>query len=93
MNLYAIEYNILVDFHVFKDNNKNMDKNNVIATFVKSKRKELHLTQEQLAIMSGVALSFLRALEQGKMTLKVSNVNKVLNILGYELGPFEVKRR
>lgn len=65
---------------------------NELALFVKAKRKEAHLDQKQFAIQSGVGLAFLRALEQGKTTLKMSNVNKILNMFGYELGPVEKKR-
>ena len=64
---------------------------NVISVFVKTKRKEYGLTQEQCAIYAGVGLAFLRALEQGKTTLKVENVNKVLKLFNAELGPIEVK--
>ena len=39
---------------------------------------------------AGVGLAFLRALEQGKTTLKIENVNKVLNLFGAELGPVEI---
>lgn len=66
---------------------------NSIAQFVKERRKEVGMTQEQFAAYSGVGLAFLRALEQGKMTLKVSNVNKVLLMFGYELGPVEKSRQ
>lgn len=65
---------------------------NAISSFVKEERKKAGLTQEEFAIQAGVALSFLRALEQGKETLKVSNVNRVLMMFGYELGPVEAKR-
>ena len=68
-------------------------KKNVIAKFVKEKRKEVGMTQEQFAMYSGVGLAFLRALEQGKTTLKVANVNKVLAMFGYELGPVEIKKQ
>ena len=38
--------------------------------FVKQKRKELKLTQEDLALSAGVGLRFVRDLEQGKKTLR-----------------------
>lgn len=67
-------------------------KHNTISIFVKEQRKKHGLTQEQCAIYAGVGLAFLRALEQGKTTLKVDNVNKVLKLFNAELGPVEVHR-
>ena len=66
---------------------------NVISRFVKQQRKKNHLTQEQCAMYAGVGLAFLRALEQGKTTLKIDNVNKVLKLFNAELGPIEVQRQ
>lgn len=63
-----------------------MEKNN-ISKFVKEERKKLKLTQEQCALYAGVGLAFIRALEQGKTSLKVNNVNKVLSLFNAELGP------
>jgi len=68
-------------------------KQNVISIFVKEQRKKLNLTQEQCAAYAGVGLAFLRSLEQGKTTLKVDNVNKVLKLFNAELGPVEVKNK
>ena len=65
---------------------------NNISIFVKEKRKEAKLTQKEFSILAGVGLAFIRAIEQGKTTLKVKNVNKVLAMFGYELGPVEKKR-
>ena len=65
---------------------------NCISIFVKEQRKKHGLSQEQCAIYAGVGLAFLRALEQGKTSLKVDNVNKVLNLFDAELGTVEVKR-
>lgn len=41
---------------------------------------------------AGVGLAFLRALEQGKTTIKVSNVNKVLALFNAKLGPIKVEK-
>ena len=69
-----------------------MEKNQ-ISIFVKTKRKEYGLTQEQCAMYAGVGLAFLRALEQGKTTLKVENINKVLKLFNAELQAIEVKNK
>lgn len=54
--------------------------------FVKQKRKELQLSQEELALNAGVGLRFVRDLEQGKKTLRLYKVNDVLALLGKEVG-------
>ena len=60
-----------------------------LATFVKAKRKQFGLTQEELSRKSGVGLRFVRELEQGKETLRMDKVNQVLCLFGAELGPME----
>ena len=54
---------------------------------VKALRKEYGLTQEDLAMKSGVGLCFVRNLEQGKQTLKMDKVNQLLDLFNYELTP------
>ena len=65
---------------------------NTLATFVKAKRKQFGLTQEELSRKSGVGLRFVRELEQGKETLRMDKVNQVLSLFGVELGPMEGDR-
>ena len=65
---------------------------NTLATFVKAKRKQFGLTQEELSRKSGVGLRFVRELEQGKGTLRMDKVNQVLSLFGAELGPMEGDR-
>jgi y4mF family transcriptional regulator len=57
-----------------------------IPHFIKLKRKALKLTQEELALKSGVGLRFLRELEQGKITLRLDKVNQVLRLFGKQVG-------
>lgn len=54
--------------------------------FVKQKRKELKLTQEDMAFNAGVGIRFVRDLEQGKKTLRLDKVNDVLALFGKEVG-------
>ncbi len=61
------------------------NKNNNIAVFVKNKRKEFKLTQQQFALRSGLGIRFVRELEQGKMTLRMDKVNQALQYFGYLL--------
>ena len=63
-----------------------------IAAFIKKKRKQLKLTQPELAEKAGVGLRFIRELESGKETLKLDKVDSVLNLFGHTLGPVPLKR-
>lgn len=56
-----------------------------LATVVKVLRKKHGLTQEDLAMKSGVGLCFVRSLEQGKQTLRMDKVNQLLDLFNYEL--------
>jgi y4mF family transcriptional regulator len=62
-----------------------------LANFVKSRRKQLNLTQEEFAERAGVALTVIRKIEQGKDNLSVSKVNQVLHLFGHVLGPINEK--
>lgn len=57
-----------------------------LSDLVKSMRKSVQLTQPELAEKAGVGLRFIRELEQGKETLRLDKVNKVLQLFGYEVG-------
>ena len=59
----------------------------LLSATLKTLRKEYGLTQEDLALKSGVGLNFVRQLEQGKPTLRLDKVNQVLAMFGYELAP------
>ncbi len=56
-----------------------------IAEFVKERRKEVDLTQEEFAERAGVALTVVRKIEQGKTNLNMDKVNQVLKMFGHEL--------
>ena len=56
-----------------------------LSEIVKSLRKKNGLTQEDLALKSGVGLCFVRNLEQGKHTLRMDKVNQLLDLFNYEL--------
>ena len=57
-----------------------------LSEFVKERRKQLNLTQIDLAEKSGVGLRFVRELEQGKQTLRMDKINQVLALFGPEVG-------
>ena len=60
---------------------------NTIAEFIKQKRKEMGLTQEEFAIRSGLGLRFVRELEQGKETVRLDKVNQALSMFGMKAVP------
>jgi y4mF family transcriptional regulator len=62
-----------------------------LAGFVKERRKEVQLTQEEFAERAGVALTVIRKIEQGKTKLNMEKVNIVLNMFGHELAPVNSK--
>ena len=65
-----------------------MTKNLVL--FVKPRRKQLGMTQVDLAERAGVGLRFVRDLEQGKQTLRLNKVNQVLALFGHVLAPIQM---
>ena len=61
-----------------------------LALKVKQLRKANKLTQEDLAMKSGVGLRFVRDLEQGKPTLRLDKVNQLLGLFNYEMQPVRI---
>ncbi|MCF6213354.1 MAG: helix-turn-helix domain-containing protein [Flavobacteriaceae bacterium] len=59
--------------------------------FVKQRRKEVNLTQEEFAERAGVALTVIRKIEQGKTNLNMDKVNLVLRMFGHILAPVNSK--
>jgi y4mF family transcriptional regulator len=62
-----------------------------LAKFVKERRREVKLTQEEFAQRTGVALTVIRKIEQGKTNLGMDKVNLVLKMFGHELAPVNSK--
>ncbi|MFC4163851.1 helix-turn-helix domain-containing protein [Epilithonimonas zeae] len=62
-----------------------------LSNFVKQKRKEANLTQEEFADKTGVALTVVRKIEQGKDNLSLAKVNQVLLMFGSKLIPMNAK--
>lgn len=62
-----------------------------ISEFVKNRRKEVGLTQEEFAERTGVALTVIRKIEQGKTNLNMEKVNLVLKMFGHELAAVNSK--
>ena len=62
-----------------------------IGDYIKEKRKEIGLTQEEFAMRSGLGLRFVRELEQGKETVRLDKVNQALGMFGKEAEPGDRK--
>ena len=58
---------------------------NNLSNTVKVMQKQYNLTQEELSLKSGVGLSFVRDLEQGKETLRLDKVKQLLYFFNYEM--------
>ena len=57
-----------------------------LSQFLKQKRKENNLTQEELAAKAGIGLRLVREIEQGKASMRMDKVNQVLSLFGAELS-------
>ena len=62
-----------------------------LSQFVKKNRQQAKLTQEEFALRSGVALTVVRKIEQGKENLNLEKVNQVLRMFGHELAPVSTR--
>ena len=60
---------------------------NPIAKFIKENRKAAGLTQEEIAIRSGLGPRFVRELEQGKETVRMDKVNAALAMFDMQAVP------
>jgi y4mF family transcriptional regulator len=56
-----------------------------ISQYLKQKRKDHGLTQEDLSLKSGVGLRLIREIEQGKTTMRMDKVQQILDLFGATL--------
>ena len=63
----------------------------LLAQFLKERRKEVTLTQEEFADKAGVTLTVVRKIEQSKTNLNLDKVNLVLHMFGHELAHVSLK--
>ena len=52
---------------------------------IREKRKSIRVTQEELALATGVSLSFIKLIEQGKANPSISVLENIIDALGYEM--------
>ena len=62
-----------------------------LSKFLKYRRKEANLTQEEFSERTGIALTVIRKIEQGKTNLNMDKVNQVLQMFGHQLAPIPIK--
>jgi transcriptional regulator with XRE-family HTH domain len=62
-----------------------------VGNIVKKRRKELGLTQPNLARMAEVSLNTLYLLESGRFNASLKTLEKILDVLGLEIN-LEVKK-
>jgi len=57
-----------------------------LGTIIRKRRKELGLTQTQLAQLSGVGLRFISELERGKESARIGYAIKIASNLGIDIS-------
>ena len=65
---------------------------NPIGVFIRRKRREAGLTQEEFAIRSDLGLRFIHELERGKPTVRLDKVNQALAMFGMEAIPGRMEK-
>lgn len=58
--------------------------------FFKEKRRDLNITQVDLAARAGVGLRFVRDVEQGKKSMRLDTLNQVLALFGCQAAPLKI---
>lgn len=58
---------------------------NEFGSLLKKRRKELHYTQSFISEFSGLSVSFISDLENGKTTVELGKALKLANLLGLNL--------
>jgi len=61
-----------------------MDKQQ-IAVYIKKRRKQLKITQEELSTFSNVSIRKISDIERAKATTTIDTLNKICDVLGLEL--------
>lgn len=56
-----------------------------LAEVIKSRRKTLAISQQDLAEMAGIGLATLKDIERGKGNPSMATVSKIMEILGMEI--------
>ena len=57
----------------------------IFGTAIKNKRKKLGYTQKYISEFTGISVSFLSDLENGKKTIELDKALKIANLLGLDV--------
>lgn len=57
----------------------------ILSDVIKERRAKLHLSQSDLAEMTGVSLATVKDIERGKGNPSIRTVEKLLEVLGLEI--------
>ncbi|MBQ7448764.1 MAG: helix-turn-helix transcriptional regulator [Paludibacteraceae bacterium] len=63
-----------------------------LGQIIKRRRMELGITQQTLALLAGIGINTLVAIERGKLSVSLSTLMKVLDCLGLEMN-LKIKER
>jgi HTH-type transcriptional regulator / antitoxin HipB len=67
------------------DMRSNTDQMRELGSLLRARRKELNLTQQDVADLADVGVRLVHELEHGSEAAKLGNVRKVLRVLGFRL--------
>ena len=56
-----------------------------LAQVIKSRRKTLDISQQDLAEMAGIGLATIKNIERGKGNPSIGTVSKIMEVLGMEI--------
>lgn len=69
--------------HLSKNSKPNID---VVSQFIKTRRKQVGLTQKEFAERTGVALTVLQKIEQGNININLSGLLTILAMFGHTIN-------
>lgn len=61
------------------------DMNQNIGQAIKSRRKELHVTQQTLAMLANVSINTVVAIERGTKDSSLSTIQRICDVLGLKV--------
>ena len=80
-----LQYKYLVERLIFINNIMNITDSKKLGNIIKNKRKELGYTQSYVSEYTGLSISFISDVENGKKTVELGKVIQLLNILGLDM--------
>jgi len=96
-NSLLLNSNLVTPLIVTHDLDKILDDNQTdymlkVGHYIKAKRKQVNLTQENFAHRTGVALTVVRKIEQGKTNINVDGLLQILKMFGATIEVVKIKK-